>query len=78
MQPLPASMRRVPVSAGVEEVLRWVRRCWASLYDPAAVAYRREHGFSEARAAMAVIVQRLIPAEVAGVAYTVDPGQRPA
>ncbi len=63
---------------GVEEVLLWVRRCWASLYDPAAVAYRREHGFAEARAAMAVIVQRLIPAEVAGVAFTVDPvsGQR--
>lgn len=63
---------------GVEEVLRWVQRCWASLYDPAAVAYRREHGFTEARAAMAVIVQRLIPAEVAGVAFTVDPvsGQR--
>ncbi len=63
---------------GVEEVLRWVRRCWASLYDPAAVAYRREHGFTEERAAMAVIVQRLIPAEVAGVAFTVDPvsGQR--
>ncbi len=63
---------------GVEEVLSWVRRCWASLYDPAAVAYRNEHGFAEARAAMAVIVQRLIPAEVAGVAFTVDPvsGQR--
>ncbi len=63
---------------GVEEVLRWVRRCWASLSNPAAVAYRRQHGFAEARAAMAVIVQRLIPAEVAGVAFTVDPvsGQR--
>ena len=63
---------------GVEEVLQWVRHCWASLSNPAAVAYRREHGFTEARAAMAVIVQRLIPAEVAGVAYTVDPvgGQR--
>ena len=63
---------------GVEEVLRWVRHCWASLYGPAAVAYRREHGFAEAGAAMAVIVQRLIPAEVAGVAFTVDPvsGQR--
>lgn len=63
---------------GVDEVLSWVRRCWASLYDPAAVAYRREHGFAEERAAMAVIVQRLIPAEVAGVVFTVDPvsGQR--
>lgn len=63
---------------GVEEVLWWVRHCWASLYDPAAVAYRREHGFAEERAAMAVIVQRLVPAEVAGVAFTVDPvsGQR--
>lgn len=63
---------------GVEEVLRWVRRCWASLSNPAAVAYRNEHGFAEEHAAMAVIVQRLIPAEVAGVAFTVDPvsGQR--
>ena len=63
---------------GVEEVLTWVRRCWASLYDRAAIAYRREHRFSEESAAMAVIVQILIPAEVAGVAFTVDPvsGQR--
>ncbi|MDE2993053.1 MAG: PEP/pyruvate-binding domain-containing protein, partial [Chloroflexota bacterium] len=58
---------------GVNEMLLWVQRCWASLYDPAAVVYRREHGFAEARAAMGVIVQRLIPAEVAGVAFTVDP-----
>ncbi|MFO7650498.1 MAG: PEP/pyruvate-binding domain-containing protein, partial [bacterium] len=50
-----------------------VRRCWASLWTDRAFDYRERNGFVHADAAMAVVVQRLVPAENAGVAFTADP-----
>src|SRR5438270_1850715 len=41
-----------------------VARCWASLDTERAIAYRRHQGVSEDGLAMAVVVQRLVPAEV--------------
>jgi pyruvate,water dikinase len=54
-------------------VLDAIARCWASLDSDRAVAYRRRQGVDEAGLAMAVVVQRLVPAEVAGVLFTRDP-----
>jgi pyruvate,water dikinase len=50
-----------------------VRRCWASLWSPAALAYRRFRGFSLHGEAMAVVVQSLVPADAAAVAFTRHP-----
>ncbi len=50
-----------------------VARCWASLHTERAVAYRRKQGVSDDGLAMAVVVQRLVDAEVAGVLFTRDP-----
>ena len=50
-----------------------VGRCWASLDTERAVAYRQRQGVSDDGLAMAVVVQRLVPAEVAGVLFTRDP-----
>ncbi|MBI5760313.1 MAG: hypothetical protein HZA46_17495 [Planctomycetales bacterium] len=50
-----------------------VERCWASLNSPRAVAYRREQNVDETAVAMAVVVQRLVNAVVAGVLFTRDP-----
>jgi pyruvate,water dikinase len=50
-----------------------VGRCWASLDGERAVAYRRRQGVGGEGLAMAVVVQRLVPAEVAGVLFTRDP-----
>jgi pyruvate,water dikinase len=50
-----------------------VDRCWASLHGDRAVAYRRHQGVGEDELAMAVVVQRLVNAEVAGVLFTRDP-----
>ncbi|HEX8243660.1 MAG TPA: PEP/pyruvate-binding domain-containing protein, partial [Longimicrobium sp.] len=58
---------------GVDGVLDAVRRCWASLWEDRAVRYRHERGFGVAGAAMAVVVQRMVRSEVAGVAFSVDP-----
>jgi pyruvate,water dikinase len=50
-----------------------VARCWASLDSERAVAYRRRQGVAGEGLAMAVVVQRLVPGEVAGVLFTRDP-----
>jgi pyruvate,water dikinase len=65
---------------GETEVCAAVARCWQSLHSEHAVAYRRDRGIRAEEMAMAVVVQRLIAAEVAGVLFTRDPfdpqGQR--
>src|ERR687886_746881 len=55
------------------DVVAHVRRCWASYWSPRAIAYRREHGLAHWDGAMAVLVQRLVPPEAAGVAFTAHP-----
>ena len=58
---------------GTDAVLDAVERCWKSLFTERAVAYRRSQGIADDGAAMAVVVQQLIAAEVAGVLFTRDP-----
>ena len=57
---------------GADAVARAVRTCWASLWSPRARAYRAARG-PAGDPAMAVIVQRLVDADVAGVLFTGDP-----
>ena len=58
---------------GAEATLRHVRACWASLYSVASIAYRRKRGLPEAGVAMAVVVQQMVDARVAGVLFTRSP-----
>ena len=59
--------------AGTDAVLDAVRRCWASLWNDRAVAYRQTHGVSTRGLRLAVVVQRMVQAESAGVLFTADP-----
>lgn len=57
-----------------EQALREaVERCWQSLNSDRSKAYREKQGISDSTLAMAVVVQRLIDADVAGVMFTRDP-----
>jgi pyruvate,water dikinase len=58
---------------GEEAVLDAVRRCWGSLWTERAIAYRVRLGIEHAAVKLAVVVQRLVPADVAGVAFTSNP-----
>src|SRR5262245_12744062 len=58
---------------GEKDLLDAVARCWDSLEPERARAYRRQQGVEGNGLAMAVVVQRLVPAEVAGVLFTRDP-----
>ena len=50
-----------------------VRRSWASLWSPAATAYRQRRGLLGSDAAMAVVIQALVPADAAAVVFTRHP-----
>ncbi|MEU3018416.1 PEP/pyruvate-binding domain-containing protein [Nocardiopsis sp. NPDC007018] len=58
---------------GADAVVDAVRRCWASLDNEHAVAYRRANGLDRADVRMAVVVQRMVDADTAGVMFTADP-----
>ncbi|MFM9369934.1 rifamycin-inactivating phosphotransferase [Streptomyces sp. Da 82-17] len=58
---------------GSDEVLRHVRRCWASLFTDRAVTYRQRNGIDHRTVHMAVVVQRMVVPEAAGVLFTADP-----
>jgi pyruvate,water dikinase len=58
---------------GVDAVVAAIERCRKSLFTERAVAYRRAQGVADAGLAMAVVVQKLVPADVAGVLFTRDP-----
>ena len=57
----------------VDDVVEAVRACWASLWEDRAVRYRHEQGFAVDSAAMAVVIQRMVRSDVAGVAFSMDP-----
>lgn len=84
--------------SGPETLLSAVRACWASLWTPRAIAYRRRRGWDDQaqdgtdgrsqsgtsadrsmplelqlELELAVVVQVMVPAEVAGVAFTANP-----
>ena len=58
---------------GEEALLDAVRRCWASLWTGRAIAYRQRQQIDPQDVALAVVVQRMIPAEAAGVLFTANP-----
>ncbi|MCI0704422.1 MAG: hypothetical protein L0241_25480 [Planctomycetia bacterium] len=58
---------------GNEPLIDAIERCWRSLFTERAVAYRAKQNVDAARLAMAVVVQKLVPAEAAGVLFTRDP-----
>ncbi len=60
---------------GEVEILRRIRDCFLSLWMDRAIAYRHERGFDHHRAAMAVVVQRMVRCDVAGVGFSVNPIQ---
>ena len=58
---------------GEAAVLDAVRRCWASLWSARAIGYRARRGVEPGGVSIAVVVQQLVPAEAAGVMFTIDP-----
>jgi phosphohistidine swiveling domain-containing protein len=58
---------------GRDAVLAAVVRCWASLWTDRAVVYRATNGIDHRTVRLAVVIQRMVAAEVAGVLFTANP-----
>ncbi|MBI3965607.1 MAG: phosphoenolpyruvate synthase [Chloroflexi bacterium] len=58
---------------GDDALVDAVRRCWSSLWTDRAVAYRASNGIDHRAVRLAVVIQQMVDAEVAGVMFTADP-----
>ncbi len=61
---------------GEDALLDAAAACYASARSPVARAYRRRHGRAGDDEAMAVLIQEMVDADVAGVLFTADPMTR--
>ncbi|TEU22625.1 MAG: hypothetical protein E3J21_00155 [Anaerolineales bacterium] len=59
--------------SGAKDLLAAVKSCWTSLWAPRAISYRRRFWADREAVAMAVVVQDMIPCDVAGVAFSANP-----
>ena len=59
--------------SGDEEVIEYIRKCWASLFEARAIFYREENNFEHSKVLIAVVVQKMAIADKAGVMFTVNP-----
>jgi pyruvate,water dikinase len=58
---------------GREAILKHTARCWASLFTERAVIYRMQNGFDPRKVRMAVVIQKMIFSDAAGIMFTADP-----
>ncbi|MCX6046419.1 MAG: PEP/pyruvate-binding domain-containing protein, partial [Chloroflexi bacterium] len=58
---------------GATMLLDAVKRCWASLWTARAIGYRARQQIAAAAVSLAVVVQTLVPADVAGILFTANP-----
>ena len=59
--------------SGNDEVIEYIRKCWASLFEARAIFYREENDFEHSKVYIAVVVQKMACADKAGVMFTVNP-----
>jgi pyruvate, water dikinase len=58
---------------GKNDVIEAVRKCWASLFTARAIYYREKNNFRHEDVLIAVIVQKMVNSDKAGVLFTVNP-----
>ncbi|EPF46568.1 phosphoenolpyruvate synthase [Treponema vincentii F0403] len=58
---------------GINDVLLQIRNCYASLWGERAVSYRLNQGYDQSAVAIAVVIQKMVESEKAGVLFTVNP-----
>ncbi len=58
---------------GVDNVIRRVRQCWASLFTARAISYRVKNNFPHDKVLISVGVQQMVNSKAAGVMFTLNP-----
>ncbi|HKP54349.1 MAG TPA: phosphoenolpyruvate synthase [Chloroflexia bacterium] len=58
---------------GKESILKHISKCWASLFTERAVIYRLQNGFDHRKVHLAVVIQKMVFPQAAGILFTADP-----
>ena len=58
---------------GQESLLTAVVDCWSSLWTARAIGYRARNGISHDEVSIAVLIQKMVPAEVSGIMFNANP-----
>lgn len=56
-----------------KNILENIKKCWSSLFTPRAIVYRNEQGLLKTKVSVAVVVQKMVQSEIAGITFTVHP-----
>ncbi len=58
---------------GNDQIISAIKKCWASLYTARSIYYRTKNKIEEESILIAVVVQRMVNSEKAGVMFTTNP-----
>ena len=58
---------------GIDQVLKSIKKCYASLWTAKAISYRKENNIPHNNVELAIIIQKIIPAKISGVLFTKNP-----
>jgi pyruvate,water dikinase len=58
---------------GTDKIIENVRKCWASLFTPRAIAYRIKNNFEHEKVFISVGIQKMVNSRAAGVMFTINP-----
>ncbi len=59
--------------SGIDQVLKKIKKVWASLWSDRAILYRQELGLDAASSSIAVVIQEFIEGERSGVVFSKSP-----
>ncbi|HUB60208.1 MAG TPA: phosphoenolpyruvate synthase [Puia sp.] len=58
---------------GEKAILEHISKCWASLFTARAITYRAQKGFDHRKVHLAVVIQKMVFPQSAGILFTADP-----
>jgi|SaaInlV_200m_DNA_2_1039689.scaffolds.fasta_scaffold00213_7 pyruvate, water dikinase len=61
---------------GNDNLLKHIKKCFASLFTARATYYRNKQGFKHEEASLAVVVQKMVDSDKSGVIFSKDPAYK--
>ncbi|MBC1372078.1 phosphoenolpyruvate synthase [Listeria booriae] len=58
---------------GKTEILKHIKKCWASLFTDRAIIYRIQNNFEHTDVQLSVVIQQMIFPSASGILFTADP-----
>jgi len=69
----PGMMDTYHFIKGEDQIVEYIRRCWASLFTGRAMYRRHQQNIPQDKGVIAPIVQKMVNSDVAGVMFTANP-----